>query len=121
VVAEDHCWGNRIFKPPLRTDIDPVEALAERYHQRPACSIRFPLSDTVDASVGEAVSAKVQAAIFYCTRGDRSQVWETPDEIRDLERHGVSSLHLQEQDYAASSQELANLIENFINEQLQFQ
>ena len=78
------------------------------------------MADTVNASVGHAVNAEVQAAIFYCTKGDRSQAWETPDEIRELERRGVSCLHIQEQEYAASSPEITGKIKNFVTEQLQF-
>lgn len=118
VVGEDHCWGCRVFDFPLRTDIEPLEALAERYHKYPACSIRFPIADTVSTSVRRAIDAGAQAAIFYCTKGDRSQVWETPDEIKDLQSHGISSLHLQEQDYAAASREMIGMIEKFIDEQL---
>lgn len=121
VVAEDHCWGNRVFDSPIRTDIDPLDALAERYHEKPACSIRFPIADAVSTNVGRAIDAGAQAAIFYCTKGDRSQVWETPDEIRELKYHGISSLHLKEQDYATSSPDIVGIIKKFIDEQLSCQ
>src|SRR5262249_29903973 len=97
VVAEDHCWGNRAADLPVRTDLEPLQALANRFHQQPACSIRFPLSSTVDACVRRAALARAQAAIFFDLEHETAQVWETPAEIRALDERGIPSLHLREQ------------------------
>jgi benzoyl-CoA reductase/2-hydroxyglutaryl-CoA dehydratase subunit BcrC/BadD/HgdB len=99
VVAEDHCWGNRLADLPVRTDLEPLQALASRFHQRPACSIAFPLDATVDACVRRAVQARAEAAIFFDLEHETAQVWETPDEVRALGEHGIPSLHLREQPY----------------------
>jgi benzoyl-CoA reductase/2-hydroxyglutaryl-CoA dehydratase subunit BcrC/BadD/HgdB len=99
VVAEDHCWGNRAADWPARTDLDPLQALASRFHQQPACSIQFPMSATVDGCVRRAALARADAAIFFDLEHETAQVWETPDEIRGLAEQGIPSLHLREQPY----------------------
>jgi benzoyl-CoA reductase/2-hydroxyglutaryl-CoA dehydratase subunit BcrC/BadD/HgdB len=116
VVNEDHCWGNRAAELPVNGSSDPLLALAERYHQKPACSIGISTGSTIRASVKRAIDSRAQAAIFYCVAGDRSQVWETPDETKLLGEHGVPSLHLKEQDYSTSSPELEHRIAAFLDD-----
>jgi benzoyl-CoA reductase/2-hydroxyglutaryl-CoA dehydratase subunit BcrC/BadD/HgdB len=99
VVAEDHCWGARAADWPVRTDLDPLLALASRFHEQPACSIAFPMRVTVDRCVRRAALARADAAIFFDLEHETAQVWETPDEIRGLAEHGIPSLHLSEQPY----------------------
>ena len=115
VVAEDHCWGNRAADFLVRTDLEPLQALAARFHQQPACSIRFPLRSTVDACVRRAAEARAEAAIFFDLEHETAQVWETPDEIRALAEHGIPSLHLREQPYRlADPATLREQIEAFL-------
>lgn len=118
VVAEDHCWGERLADGSLRADIDPLEAMAERFHQQPACSIRFPLEDTIAVSTRRALSARADAAIFYCMAGDRAQVWETPDAIQQLAAEGIPSLHLKEQDYTVDDPAMQASLRDFIHARL---
>ena len=99
VVAEDHCWGARVCDRPVSTSSDPLHALAERFHCRPACSILFPIERTIQASVERALRTKADAAIFYVMEGDWSQNWETPDEVERLRSHSMPVLHLRSQPY----------------------
>jgi benzoyl-CoA reductase/2-hydroxyglutaryl-CoA dehydratase subunit BcrC/BadD/HgdB len=99
VVAEDHCWGSRCSDFPVATDIEPMEAIVERYNKVPACSILFPLSETVGRSVGRAVAGGAQGAIFNAFSGDEPQRWDVPDERAALEKRGIPSLYLAEQPY----------------------
>jgi benzoyl-CoA reductase/2-hydroxyglutaryl-CoA dehydratase subunit BcrC/BadD/HgdB len=115
VVAEDHCWGNRAADLPVRTDLEPLHALASRFHLRPACSTSFPLSSTVDACVRRASMARAEAAIFFDLEFETAQVWETPDEIRSLREHGIASLHLREQSYRLTDPDgLREVISTFL-------
>jgi benzoyl-CoA reductase/2-hydroxyglutaryl-CoA dehydratase subunit BcrC/BadD/HgdB len=115
VIAEDHCWGNRIADWPVRTDLDPLQALAGRFHEQPACSIAFPMHVTVDRCVRRASLARADAAIFFDLEHETAQVWETPDEIRGLAEHGIPSLHLAEQPYRMTDSEgLRARIEAFL-------
>ena len=114
VVGEDHCWGNRAFDSPIG-DGDPILAIAARYHRKPACSIRFPLHDTIVSTVDRARAAGAQCAIFFVLAGDMAQAWETPDEIASLERLGVRCLHLRDQPYdVAGATELRLRVAEFV-------
>jgi benzoyl-CoA reductase/2-hydroxyglutaryl-CoA dehydratase subunit BcrC/BadD/HgdB len=104
-VAEDHCWGNRCGDFDLDTTLPPFEALADRYHRKPACSIEFPMARVVDRCVGRATSAHVDGAIFFVMQGDGVHIWDTPDEIAALERSGVPCLLLSQQPYRLTDPE----------------
>ena len=99
VIAEDHCWGSRAGDWTIRPDLPPLQALASRFHQQPACSIAFPMQVTVDRCIRRAALARVDAAIFFVLEHETAQVWETPDEIGALAERGIPSLHLSEQPY----------------------
>lgn len=99
VVAEDHCWGARSFDLPVEAGGDPLLALASRFHRKPACSITFPISETVQACARRAAAASADAAIFYVMDQDWSQNWETPAQVKQLQAGGTPTLHLKRQAY----------------------
>jgi benzoyl-CoA reductase/2-hydroxyglutaryl-CoA dehydratase subunit BcrC/BadD/HgdB len=99
VVAEDHCWGNRCGEFELDTTSPPFEALADRYHRKPACSIEFPMARVVDRCVGRAHAAQVDGAVFFVMQSDGVHIWDTPDEVAALERSDVPCLVLNQQPY----------------------
>jgi benzoyl-CoA reductase/2-hydroxyglutaryl-CoA dehydratase subunit BcrC/BadD/HgdB len=100
IVAEDHCWGNRSAEEPIDEHMLPLEAIADRYHRRPACSIEFPIQKVVARCTGRATSARVDGAIFTVFEGDGVHVWDTPDEIEALRERGIASLYLKQQPYS---------------------
>ena len=99
IVAEDHCWGNRCGEFAADPNLPPFEALADRYHRKPACSIEFPMARVVERCVGRAQAARVDGAIFFVMEGDGVHIWDTPDEVAALERNEVPSLYLNRQPY----------------------
>jgi benzoyl-CoA reductase/2-hydroxyglutaryl-CoA dehydratase subunit BcrC/BadD/HgdB len=114
IVAEDHCWGARAADGVLRTDVDPLAALAERFHAFPACSIRFPLQRTIDANLARARAARADAAIFAVAERDTVQAWETPEQLAAFEAAGIRTLHLRRQPYvpdAASAEAVRAFVE----------
>ncbi len=116
IVAEDHCWGARICDRPVKTSLEPMLALAERFHCRPACSILFPIERTIQASVERAQHARANASIFYAMAGDGSQNWETPDQVARLRACGIPALHLRNQPYACDSNDaLREQVATFLN------
>jgi benzoyl-CoA reductase/2-hydroxyglutaryl-CoA dehydratase subunit BcrC/BadD/HgdB len=99
IVAEDHCWGNRCSEFPLDPSMPPFEALAERYHRKPACSIEFPMARVVDRCLARATSARVDGALFFVLEDDGVHVWDTSAEIAAFEQAGIPCLHLKQQPY----------------------
>jgi benzoyl-CoA reductase/2-hydroxyglutaryl-CoA dehydratase subunit BcrC/BadD/HgdB len=99
IVAEDHCWGNRVADSYGEGPADPILELGRRFHRKPACSITLPLKATVQGCARRAAAASADAAIFYVMEDDWSQNWETPGEVKALGAAGVPALHLARQAY----------------------
>jgi benzoyl-CoA reductase/2-hydroxyglutaryl-CoA dehydratase subunit BcrC/BadD/HgdB len=99
IVAEDHCWGNRCAEGVVDAGMPAFEALADRYHRKPACSIEFPSTRVVERCLARARAAGVDGAVFGVLEGDGVHVWDTPDEVAALERSGIPSLVLNRQPY----------------------
>ena len=101
IVAEDHCWGMRCAEFPVDSAAPPLEALADRYHRKPACSIDFPMARVVERCLARATAGAVDAALFFVYEGDGVHIWDTPEEIEAIEhRVGIPCLHLKQQRYA---------------------
>jgi benzoyl-CoA reductase/2-hydroxyglutaryl-CoA dehydratase subunit BcrC/BadD/HgdB len=106
IVAEDHCWGMRCAEFLLDPGQPPLEALADRYHRKPACSIDFPMARVVERCVARATAGAVDGALFFVYEGDGVHIWDTPEEIDALEqRLGIRCLYLKQQPYAVTRPE----------------
>jgi benzoyl-CoA reductase/2-hydroxyglutaryl-CoA dehydratase subunit BcrC/BadD/HgdB len=118
IVAEDHCWGMRCAEFPLdaEAEANPLEALADRYHRKPACSIDFPMARVVERCAARAAAGRVDGAVFFVYDGDGVHIWDTPEEIAALEeRLGIRCLYLKQQPYAmTSTDELAEILSEFV-------
>jgi benzoyl-CoA reductase/2-hydroxyglutaryl-CoA dehydratase subunit BcrC/BadD/HgdB len=114
VVAEDHCWGGRCAELLVDETGDPFEALAERYHAKSACSIRFPISETTAQCVRRANEGAPDAAIFLVYSADSSQNWQVPDQINALEKAGVPVLYLADQPYGSGFDEKKHAVQTFL-------
>jgi benzoyl-CoA reductase/2-hydroxyglutaryl-CoA dehydratase subunit BcrC/BadD/HgdB len=98
VVGEDHTWGARVTEYPTRTDLEPLEALGDRYHKKPP-AVLYPLSKAISECRRRAVESGAEAAVFNVYAFDNHQLWDIPDERRALEDAGIATLYLQEQPY----------------------
>ena len=115
VVAEDHCWGMRCAEFPLDPTAPPLEALADRSHRKPACSIDFPMARVVERCAARAAAGAVDGALFFVYEGDGVHIWDTPEEIEALEqRFGIRSLYLKQQHYAIQPAELRDTLQEFV-------
>ena len=105
VVAEDNCWGNRYSDVSIDTNLDPTEAVINRYNNKSPCTRMYPLSRRVDYCLQSALDAKAQGVIFNIFRFDEMQAWEVPDEIEALKAKGIPSLYLKNQPYRIDDSE----------------
>ncbi len=76
IVGEDHEFGDRLFGTPVRTDISPVSALAERLITRIPTSEKGTIADRV-RHIGMAVE-ETQPDLFltYMNNNDEAFVWD---------------------------------------------
>jgi benzoyl-CoA reductase/2-hydroxyglutaryl-CoA dehydratase subunit BcrC/BadD/HgdB len=103
IVAEDNCWGNRYSDGLIDRSLDPVEAIASRYHLKSPCPRMYPLEARVEYCLQSALEAKVQGVVFNILDWDYAQTWEHPDEKKALEEHGIPTLSFKNQKYLISN------------------
>ena len=105
IVGEDNCWGNRYSDDPLDQSLDPLEAIAERYHLKSPCPRMHSLDRRVNYCLQSAVEAKAQGAIFFFLEWDNAPAWEYPDQKKALEGKGIPTLCFEMQKYLLSDPE----------------
>jgi hypothetical protein len=101
VVAENHYWGAPAAYYPVRTDMEPITAIAHMYHSKPS-SVVYPLQRAIDEVVERAVAAKANAVIFSLYDNDNHEIWSVPATIDALAAASVPSLYLRQQPYLLS-------------------
>ena len=117
IVAEDNCWGNRYSDNPIKTSLDPLEAISDRYHLKSPCPWMFPMAQRVEYCLSKAVEAKAQGVIFFFNEWDCVETWDYPDQKKALEEKGIPTICFKEQRYLLSepdSEQLKTLVEEFI-------
>lgn len=102
IVGEDNCWGNRYAEDPVDQSLDPLEAIAERYHLKTPCPRMHSLDHRVDYCRQSALEAKAQGAVFFFLEWDNATAWEYPDQKKALEEKGIPTLCLEMQKYQLS-------------------
>ncbi len=101
VVAENHYWGAPAAYYPVRTDMEPILAIADMYHAKPS-SVVYPLQRAIDEIVERAQAARADAVIFSVYDNDNHEIWSVPDTIDALDAAGIPSLYLKQQPYLLS-------------------
>jgi benzoyl-CoA reductase/2-hydroxyglutaryl-CoA dehydratase subunit BcrC/BadD/HgdB len=109
IVAESHDWGNRSFDDPVDPTLDPVEAIAERYHLRSPSPRMHSIDRRVAYTVERAVQAKSRGAIFFFLEWDSAPAWDYPDQKKALEEKGMPALCFETQPYLLSDADKAQI------------
>jgi benzoyl-CoA reductase/2-hydroxyglutaryl-CoA dehydratase subunit BcrC/BadD/HgdB len=109
IVAESHDWGNRSFDDPLDPTLDPLEAIAERYHLRSPSPRMHSIGRRVAYAVERAMRAKSRGAIFFFLEWDSSPAWDYPDQKKALEEKGIPTLCFETQTYLLSDADKTHL------------
>lgn len=117
IVGEDNCWGNRYSDDSVDTSLDPLEAIAERYHLKSPCPRMHSLDRRVNYCLQSAVEAKAQGVIFFFLEWDNAPAWEYPDQKKALEEKGIPTLCFEMQKYPLSDidkKQIENSLEQFV-------
>jgi benzoyl-CoA reductase/2-hydroxyglutaryl-CoA dehydratase subunit BcrC/BadD/HgdB len=117
IVGEDNCWGNRYSDDPIDLSLDPLEAIAERYHLKSPCFRMHLMDERVKYCLRSAVEAKAQGVLFFFLEWDNAPAWEYPDQKKALEEKGISTICFEMQNYLLSDtdkKQIKTSIERFI-------
>jgi benzoyl-CoA reductase/2-hydroxyglutaryl-CoA dehydratase subunit BcrC/BadD/HgdB len=99
IVGEDNCWGSRYSDDPIELSLDPLEAIAERYHLKSPCPRMHFADKRVDYCLRSVVEAKAQGVLFFFLEWDNAPAWEYPDQKKALEENGIPTLCFEMQKY----------------------
>jgi benzoyl-CoA reductase/2-hydroxyglutaryl-CoA dehydratase subunit BcrC/BadD/HgdB len=117
IVGEDNCWGNRYSDDPIDLSLDPLEAIAERYHLKSPCPRMHFMDKRTDCCLRSAVETKVQGALFFFLEWDNAPAWEYPDQKKALEEKGIPTICFEMQKYLLSDtdkEQIKTSLERFI-------
>jgi benzoyl-CoA reductase/2-hydroxyglutaryl-CoA dehydratase subunit BcrC/BadD/HgdB len=116
IVGEDTAFGDRYCEEPIDETLEPMEALVDRYMNKPLDPWMYGIDEIVKYRADAAQSARAQGVLFFQLRRDDPLAWDYPMQKKELEKRGIPVLLLNEQDYRMSNPEEARLkIEAFIN------
>ena len=117
IVSEDSSWGNRYFDDLVDQSLDPLEAIADRYHLKSHSPRMHSIDRRIEYCLQGAGEAKAQGVIFFFLEWDSAPAWDYPDQKRALEEKGLPTLCFDMQKYWLSDSETTQIktrVEQFV-------
>ena len=106
IVGEDHDMGARMFDTQVRTDIEPVSALADRLLKRMPSSEKGSISARVRAIGDKLTETGAEGFLTYMNNNDEAYVWDYPSIRKNvLEPRGIPSDTVQKQTWPLTEPE----------------
>lgn len=115
VVFDNLCSGARYFRLRTREDIDPIDALTERYFSSFLCPAKHSGTEVhAEMLLQEVEENGARGVIFLFYKYCEPHYFDYPDLKRALEEKGVPSLLLEVDDPATSQGQMKIRIQAFI-------
>ena len=112
VCGEDHDWGDRAFERPIRTDLEPLQALVDSYMLRTPTAQKGLVAERVDAMMDSVAAAGAKAVVFYTDEYDEAASWDYPSQKKALDGQQIPSANFCKRKLAAAEDaELAEGLE----------
>ena len=108
VVADDHANGDGCFVGQVSESGEPLDALAQYYHQVSASPRSLPQSLQDQRFMARAHAAQVQGVVFVVEEHDDTFGWDIPAQKRMLDVGGIPSLCLLHQPYRRNASSSAS-------------
>ena len=98
IVGEDHDMGDRMFDYPVRTDIEPISALADRLINRMPSSEKGSIKDRVKFIGQRLEETEAELFLTYMNNNDEAYVWDYPSIKKQvLDPKGIASYTIEKQ------------------------
>ena len=99
VVGENVEFCGRYADTPVREDIDPLEAIADRYTYKYPDAWAFGRDRRLARNIAMARQSGADAVLFFHSLYDSSTGWDFPDLRAGLLREGLPTVAVQDQPY----------------------
>jgi len=115
IVRDDLCSGARTFRLRVREDMDPIEALTDRYFNSYFCPAKYMGAQAhVDTLLKDVQDSDVKGVIFLLYKYCENHFFDYPDLRNALESKGIPTLLLEVEDPSSSIGQLKIRIQAFI-------
>jgi benzoyl-CoA reductase/2-hydroxyglutaryl-CoA dehydratase subunit BcrC/BadD/HgdB len=115
VVRDDLCSGSRTFRLAVREDLDPMEALTERYFNSYFCPTKYMGAQAhLETLLKDVQDSGAKAVIFLLYKYCEAHFFDYPDLKLGLESKGIPTLLLEVEDPSYSIGQLKIRIQAFI-------
>ncbi|WP_276352176.1 2-hydroxyacyl-CoA dehydratase subunit D [Cohnella caldifontis] len=99
VVGEDHDKGDRHYAVMTDPNVDPIDAIVDRYQFRSVSSSQGTVTERTAELAKRVRETRAEGVIAYIHESDDAPSWDFPEQRKALEAMGVSVLLLDRQPY----------------------
>lgn len=115
VISDDLCSGARFLRLKTREDLDPIDALTERYFSSFLCPTKHGgVEAHLETLLKEVERAEARGVIFLFYKYCEPHYFDYPDLKNALEAKGIPSLLLEVDDPTTSQAQLKIRIQAFV-------
>jgi benzoyl-CoA reductase/2-hydroxyglutaryl-CoA dehydratase subunit BcrC/BadD/HgdB len=115
IVRDDLCSGGRTFRLAVREDLDPMEALTERYFNSYFCPTKYMGAQAhVESLLKDVQDSGAKGVIFLLYKYCEAHFFDYPDLKLVLESKGIPTLLLEVEDPSYSIGQLKIRIQAFV-------
>ena len=115
IVRDDLCSGARTFRLRVKEDIDPIEALTERYFHSFFCPAKYMGAQAhVDTLIQDVQDSQAEGVIFLLYKYCENHFFDYPDLKAALESKSIPTLLLEVEDPSSSIGQLKIRIQAFV-------
>ena len=117
IVGEDTALGDRYAEMGINEEMDPIEALCDRYTYKPPDPWMLGMNDILKYRVNSTLAAGAQGEIYFHIEHDSAAGWDYPEQKKELGERGILVLPIEPQSYKLSNlEQIKNKVAAFINE-----
>ena len=115
-MAEDNDWGNRYFDTLVDENLEPIQAITDRYQFKAPSPQKSTIEQRVEYCVRKVKEAQADGVVFYIIEGENPPSWDAPEQRKALEALGIPTLVLPWQSYrSVDVAGLKSSIQTFVN------